>query len=105
MTEIQNPLQDIIAKLTDVNIYYLLSTVLCIYGILKYLIKTPKKVVKISISLSVGIILFTVFYMLNKTNIEQLIYTFFVAMVLYNWIIKAIMARLGDTYNNNKGVI
>ena len=105
MTEIQNPLQDIIAKLTDVNIYYLLSTVLCIYGILKYLTKTPKKVVKISISLAVGTILFSVFYMLNKTNIEQLIYTFFVSMVLYNWIIKAIMAKLGDTYNNNKGVV
>ena len=105
MNELTNPITEILTKLTDVNYYYLFSQVLCVYGILKYLIKTPKKWVKISVSLVVGTILFVVFYMLDKANIQQLIYTFFVSTVLYNWIIKGIMNKIGDTYNNNKGII
>ena len=105
MNDLANPLTEIINKLTDINVYYMFSTVLAIYGILKYLIKTPKKWVKITVSLLVGTILFTVFYMLDKSNIQQLVYTFFVSTVLYNWIIKGIMTQIGDTYNNKKGII
>lgn len=105
MIETMNPLQEVINKLFDVNTYYMFSTVLCIYAVLKYLIKKPSKAVAIGISLLVGTILFGVFYKVTQSSIEQLIYTFFVSTVLYNWIIKGIMSRLGDTYSNNKGVI
>lgn len=95
----------LLSKIFDFNFYYLFSTTLLIYGILKYLIKKPNKLIKIGVSLVVGLGLGFLFYKLDSTNTQQLIYTFTVAMVLYNWIIKEVLRAFNDHYDNNKGLV
>ena len=96
-------LNDLMANIHGI---YLITVVCAIYLVLKYIVLKPTKRTKILLSILMGIILGVITIYLDKDSKPmQVIMTFFVAMVGYNWIIKGIMQKLGDKYDNNKGLV
>lgn len=91
--------------LTTICWGYVGSVILLTYLILSFITIEPKSHIKIFISIGVGIVLGVAWYLLDKTQITSLFYSFLFQAVFYNWIIKAFMKKIGDTYKNGRGIV
>jgi len=88
-----------------INIYYTATVTLIVFGILKYIFKSPTAFEKRLISIIIGLIFGFVWIYFVKTSLEIIILSFTVSVVLYDWIIKPVMKIKGVKYNNGKGIV
>lgn len=73
------------------NYEYILSVNLIVYFIIKTLLPLASKTIKIISTFMIGLILSIIFYLLKIISIAEIIPSFCVAVILYDYIIKYIL--------------
>lgn len=97
---------EIFEKLWElINFSYLLAVILLVWVVLTYIILNPTRIVKILVHLVSGVLLGLLWFMLNLTSIEVLVVSFLSSIMMYNWVLKILLDKLGMNYNNDRGVI
>ena len=97
---------EIFEKLWElINFSYLLAVILLVWVVLTYIILNPTRIVKILVHLVSGVLLGLLWFMLNLTSIEILVVSFLSSIMMYNWVLKILLDKLGMNYNNDRGVI
>lgn len=97
---------EIFEKLWElINFSYLLAVILLVWVVLTYIILNPTRIMKILVHLLSGVLLGVVWYLLNLCTPEVMIVSFLSSILMYNWVIKVLLDKLGITYNNDRGII
>jgi len=100
-------MEQIINNLLELfNYPYTGAVMFLTYFILAKVIKNPKGWMKTWMTVIVGLVLGLIwYYIIEDTDLERLIYSFTFACAVYSLIIKRILQKFKQEYNNNKGII
>jgi hypothetical protein len=84
---------------------YAASVFLLTFLVLSYVTINPSKFVKITMSVSLGLVLGTLWYYTTDSKTTTLLFSFLFQSVFYEWGVKELMKKLKVTYDNKKGVV
>lgn len=83
---------------------YAASVFLLTYFTLSQVVINPKKWVKVTLSISFGVLLGTLWFYTMGAKTPTLLFSFLFQAVFYQWIVKEIFKMTGHTYNNKRGI-
>lgn len=89
----------------NVSIPYMACVWILTALVLHWVIKYPTKFEKIVITAGAGLILFLVFLFWFKEKAQILFTSFWLAVALYDWVLKYIKEKYLGKYNNGKGLV
>ena len=89
----------ILQAVSALSFTYIFSVVLFTYFLISTFFKKSKLEIKQLITFIVGLVLALVWYFVIKTELDALIPSFAVAVVLYDFVIKAILKAFKVTYS------
>ena len=98
---------DILENVSNLlNWGYLLALILLVWVILTYIILNTTRIIRILVHLVCGTLLGWIWlYFVKTITIDQLIVNFLLSIMIYSWVVKALMEKFDSKYNNDKGVI
>ena len=84
---------------------YAASVFLLTFLVLTYVTISPKKWIKILVSVGAGIIVGILWAYTMQAKPTTLLFSFLFQTVFYQWGVKELLKKLGHTYDNKKGVV
>ena len=88
----------------NILISYIITTNLLVWYILRNFINTNKSYIKIILTLIVNCIVGGLYICCKIGTLEQVLTSFTVSIVLYEWLIKHILKKINLNADNNKGI-